>query len=124
MTETNRGTRKKFEFCFQGGVHLLFEISPSNVEFGLCQKQLAVLTQRFVKVCEEGRDIRDFMRHPERQNEIDSGWKPDSAAFAQMEFHAILHTGMRNASLDLREHGWLHIRRNHTTRRTNHPGEG
>jgi hypothetical protein len=55
------------------------------------------------------------VHHPECQNEIDFGWKPDALPFAQMKLDPIPHTGLRCTAPDLREHGRLNIRRNHTT---------
>ncbi len=73
MAETDCGSCKEFEFCLQGGVHFFFKVSPSNVELGLNQKQPAIRIQRVVHLREESHGIRDFMHHPERQNEIDAG---------------------------------------------------
>ena len=73
MAETDRRSCKEFELCLQSGVHFFLKLSPSNVELGLNQKQLATRVQRFVHLCEESHGIRDFMHHPERQNEIDMG---------------------------------------------------
>ena len=73
MAETDCGSRKEFECCLQGGAHFFFKVSPSYVELGLYQKQPAVRIQRFVHLREECDGVRDFMDHPERQNEIDVG---------------------------------------------------
>ena len=124
MTETNRGTYKEFEVCLQGRVHFFFKVSPSNMELGLNQKQLALGLQRFVYLCEESRSIWDFMHHPERQNEIDLARKPDALSCALMELDSILHAGLLNASLNFGEHCRLNIGRDHTTRSTGHLSQG
>ena len=84
------------------------------MEPGLNQKQLAISLQRFVHLREESHGIRDFMHHPERQNEIDVGAKPDALSSALMEFNVILHARPRNPPMNLREHCRLNIGRNHT----------
>ncbi len=73
MAEADCGSCKEFECCLQGGAHFFFKVSPSYVELGLYQKQPAVRIQRFVHLREECDGVRDFMDHPERQNEIDVG---------------------------------------------------
>src|ERR1051325_1648677 len=104
-TETNRGLCDELKSRRQGCVEFLFKKSASNMQLWFNQEQSALRIQGCVHLAEEGRGVRNFMHHPERQNEINARRQPNALRLALVKFNATLQTGALHAPSDLRQPG-------------------